>query len=389
MAAQTPQQSQAVRENILAYSIPVLQNVRSGAATYAYGNPTNVNFLASNVGLIRRFFLEITLTLNCAATYTLTPTTIGLPNIISNVQFTDQNNRLRINTTGAHLHYSMTEKRRRPFGGAITAAGISDPAGLGANFPVQLSSGVVSGGTAKTVTLILEIPVANSNTDLSGVVYANQTTSNNSLQFTLNPGMFVPTGVDPYNAAFITSAALGTALPTVTGISYTVYQDFLDQLPVDNTGFAVLPQQDISWALVYQYINPGPQVAGVDNIYSLPPFNVYQNLILFWDNYTYNGTVGGDVQYMKVQISNTYILKQWDPLMLAVLTRNIIGTDLPGAVSAAGFSGAVYSLDFRHRPLSVNQLSSTNIVFRPTIVNGGAALNIGQEYLWYANQASA
>jgi hypothetical protein len=138
-------------------------------------------------------------------------------------------------------------------------------------------------------------------------------------------------------------------------------------------------------------INPGAQVANVDNLYSLPPFNVYQNMILFWDNYTYNGAngAGSDIQYIKVQVSNTYVLKQWDTLMLSVITRNIIGTDFPGAVSAASFSGGVYSLDFRDKPLSVNQTSSTNIVFRPTTVNAGAALNIGQEYLWFANQAAA
>src|SRR5208282_3631127 len=157
-------------------------------------------------------------------------------------------------------------------------AGLSDPSGMGANFPVEQSTGVVTAGTPKTFAFIFEIPVVNSNTDLSGAVYANQTTSNNQLQFTLNPNMFVATGADPYNAAFISSAALATNVPTLTGITWTLYQDFLDQLPVDNTGFAVLPQQDISWALVYQYINPGVQVAGVDNLYALPPFNVYQNL---------------------------------------------------------------------------------------------------------------
>lgn len=391
MAVQTAAQSGAIAQNILANSIPVLQNVRSGSTTYTAGSPSNVNVLASNVGLIRRFFLVLQGTVNCAATYTLTPTNIGLPNILSNVSFTDQNNRLRINTTGAHLHFASTEKRRRPFGAAATVAGLSDPSGLGANFPVNTTTGVVAGGTPKTFTWIYEIPVVNSNSDLSGAIYANQTTSNNQLQFTINPSLFVPSAVDPYNAAFVASAALATSLPTLTNISWTLYQDFLDQLPTDNTGFAVLPQQQISWALVYQMISPGAQVANVDNLYSLPPFNVYQNMILFWDNYTYNGAngAGSDIQYIKVQVSNTYVLKQWDTLMLSVITRNIIGTDFPGAVSAASFSGGVYSLDFRDKPLSVNQTSSTNIVFRPTTVNAGAALNIGQEYLWFANQAAA
>lgn len=390
-AAQSPAQSMAVRQDILANAIPILQNVKSGTMTYAAGSPTTVNMLAQNVGLIRRFYLVISGTLNCAGGHTLTASKFGLANLLSNVQFTDQNNRLRINTTGAHLHFNASEKRRRPFGAAFVAAtGISDTTGLGDNYPVEVAPSSVSGGTAQNFTWIWEIPVINSNTDLSGAIYANQTTSNNQLQFTLNPSAFVY-NADPYNAAYTTDAALATTLPTLTNLTWTLYQDFLDQLPQDNAGFAVLPQQDISWAVVLQYINPGAQVAGVDNLYALPPFNVYQNLTLFWDNYTFNGAggAGSDITYIKVQISNTYVLKQWDPLMLAVLTRNILGVDLPGAVGATGFSGGVYSLDFRHKPLSVQQLSSTNIVFRPTTVNAGASLNIGQEYLWFANQAVA
>ena len=389
---QTYAQNLQVRGSILQNAIPVLQNVRSGSMTYAAGSPTTVNVLASNVGLIRRFFLEISGTVNCASTYTLTPTFFGIPNILSNVQFTDQNNRLRINSPGIHLHNAASEKRKRPFGCAIIAStGQSDPSGLGNNFPVMETTGTVTGGTAKTFTWVFEIPVINTNTDLTGAIYANQTTSNNQLQFTLNPNMFVY-NADPYNAAWLASAALATSLPTLTGLTWTLYQDFLDQLPVDNTGFAVLPQTDISYALVYQYINPGVQVAGVDNLYALPPYNVYQNLMLFWDNYGYTGAVGSDVQYIKTQISNTYVLKQYDPLMLAVLTRNIMGTDMQGAASATAgqFSGAVYSLDYRHKPISVNQVSSTNIVFRPTTVQSSAsALNIGQEYLWKANQQAA
>lgn len=389
---QSAQESAAVASQILAASVPVFQNVKSGSAIYAAGSPTVVNILASNVGLIRKFYLELTATVNCASGHTATATKAGIANLLSNVQFTDQNNRLRINTTGWHLHLAATQRKRRPFGAAMIAAtGLSDTAGLGDNFPVQVAPTSVSGGTAKIVTQIYEIPVVNSNQDLSGAVYANQTTSNNQLQFTINPNAFVVGTADPYNAAFTMDVALVTSLPTLTSITWTLYQDFLDQLPVDNSGFAVLPQTQINFALCFQYINPGVQVQAVDNLYALPPFNIYQALMLFWDNYTYNTTVGGDLNYIKVQISNTYVLRQWDVLMLAVATRDMIGVDFPGFIGAStNGSGAVYALDFRHKPLSVNQLSSTNIVTNwSNVAAATSALNIGQEYLWYANQAAA
>jgi hypothetical protein len=394
-AQQALAQNMAIRQNILANSIPVFQNVRSGALTYVAGQPTTFTVLASNVGLIRRFWLELTGTVNCAAAHTMTPSMFGLSNLLSNVQFIDQNNRLRINTTGPHLHLAATQKRRRAFGSALygnTTPVQTDPTGIGANFPVQQSTGVVTGGTPKNFKMVFEIPVVNSNQDLTGAIYANQTTSNNQLQFTLNPNMFAANATDTFSSAYLSDVALATSLPTLTNLTWTLYQDFLDQLPTDNTGFAQLPPIDIAYALVYQMINPGPQIAAQDNLYALPPFNVYQDLMLFWDNFGFNGAggIGSDVNYIKVQISNTYILLQQDPFVNAIRTRNLIGSDLPAAIGATNTSGAVYDIDFRHKPLSVNQLSSTNIVFNPATVQSATSnLQIGQEYIWYANQAAA
>lgn len=390
-AQQALAQNLAIRQNILANAIPVFQNVRSGSLTYTAGLPTQWTVLASNVGLIRRFWLEISGTVNCASTHTATPSMFGLANLLSNVQFIDQNNRLRINTTGPHLHLAASQKRRRPFGSALYGNATpvqTDPTGVGANFGVQEGTGTVSGGTPKSFKFVFEIPVVNSNQDLTGAIYANQTTSNNQLQFTLNPSFFVASA-DAFNAGYLMDAALGTSLPTLTNLTWTLYQDFLDQLPVDNSGFAQLPPIDIAYALVYQMINPGAIIQGQDNLYALPPFNIYQDLMLFWDNYTYATAVGGDVNYIKVQISNTYILRQEDPFVNAIKARNLMGSDFPAAVASTNTSGAVYDLDFRHKPLSVNQLSSTNIVFNPSTVESGGNLQIGQEYIWYANQAAA
>src|SRR5271166_3006243 len=230
--AQTAQQAlaanMAIRQNILANAVPVLQNVRSGSLNnMTFGVPQSWTVLASNVGLIRRFYLELTGTVSCGAGSLVSMTVGNLANLLSNVQFIDQNNRLRINTTGWHLHIAACQKRRRLFGASHTAGATSDPTGFGVNFDVQQGLGTVSTGTPKNFRFVLEIPVVNSNQDLTGAIYANQTTSNNQLQFTLNPNAFV-FSADPFNAAYISSAALGTNLPTITGITWTLYQDFLD-----------------------------------------------------------------------------------------------------------------------------------------------------------------
>ncbi len=397
-AQQALQANMAIRQNILANAVPVLQNVRSGSlANMTFGSPQTWTVLASNVGLIRRFYLELAGQVACGAG-SLASTSIGnIFNLISNVQFIDQNNRLRINTNAMHLQLAASQKRRRIFGNAHPAAALSDPIGFGNNigqaatFFFQDTLGTVATGTPKNFRIVLEIPVVNSNQDLTGAIYANQTTSNNQLQFTINPN-WVQFGGDPFYSAFTSSAALATNTPTLTNLTWTLYQDFLDQLPVDNTGFAQLPPIDIAYALCYQLINPGVQVQAQDNLYALPPFNVYQDLMLFWDNFGYpTNFPGNDVNYIKVQISNTYILLQVDPFLAAIRHRNMLSADFPAFIGASpATSGGIYDLDFRHKPLSVNQLSSTNIVFNPSTVQAATSnLQIGQEYVWYANQAAA
>jgi hypothetical protein len=386
-APQTPQQSAMVRAQILANALPVLQPVKTGTMTYAYGNPTTVNTLAQPVGFIRRFYLEITGVINAASTHVLTATPGGLANLLSNIQFTDQNNRQRIYTTGWHMLLSSTVRRRRPFGEPLTAAALPNIVGMGSNFPVQGTSqpATVTGTSGKTFTVVFEIPVTNSNVDLTGGLLANQITSNNVLNFTLNPNFFTY-NVDAFNAGYYADAALGTSLPTLTSLSWTLYQDYLDDLPQDKNGFAVVPEQDTAYSLNFMYPNLGVQVANSDNQYSLPAFNAYQNLMLFWDNYTYNTTVGGDITYIKVQIANSYVLRQWDSLLLQIQMRDMIGTDMPAFInSGVPGSGAVYNLPFYNKPLMVNQLSSTNIIFRPSTVESGASLNMGQEFLLLAN----
>jgi len=72
MGMQTAQQALAanmsIRQNILANAVPVLQNVRSGSLNnMTYGSPQTWTVLASNVGLIRRFYLELSGTVQCGA----------------------------------------------------------------------------------------------------------------------------------------------------------------------------------------------------------------------------------------------------------------------------------------------------------------------------------
>src|SRR5271156_4666940 len=104
-AAQAFQTNLAIRKAWLNSSAPLVQAVAFAAPTYAAGSATTVNLLGSATGLIRKFYLVVTGTLNAASTYVFKPSApFGMTNLLSNITFTDLNTRVRHNTTGPHMH---------------------------------------------------------------------------------------------------------------------------------------------------------------------------------------------------------------------------------------------------------------------------------------------
>src|SRR4051812_29032850 len=102
--AQDPRQTNAfARDAVLNASIDMWQSVFS---TTLQGSAINqvVNIPVRNVGLIKRFVVEVTCTVAQSAAETLTRTMLGPANIFSNITFTDLSNQTRVNTTGWHMH---------------------------------------------------------------------------------------------------------------------------------------------------------------------------------------------------------------------------------------------------------------------------------------------
>src|SRR5579883_1448201 len=105
-AQYTPQMNAAARALINRRAIQMRQQIFSTTVTTpgVGSSATILNIPPRNVGLIKRFFVEMVATIaNASGTQTLATTGFNIANLLSNITFTDLNNNQRINTPGWHL----------------------------------------------------------------------------------------------------------------------------------------------------------------------------------------------------------------------------------------------------------------------------------------------
>ena len=317
-----------------------------------------ITFNLRNVGLIKRVIFEIKATVTAGATSTQTLTAFGLPNLISNVTFTDFGNNQRINTYGWHLFGVSTAKRRRVFGAAYTS---DTPAGYGNinNRIVYAPSSIAANGSSE-IDLMLEIPFVKDDRDLRGILYGDVTNANTQIQITLNPNMFVSSTADPTLAVYQSG---GSDLASISSISIQATQVYLDQIPRIN-GKPVLPVQDLTYAyLLNQAVSTLP-TAAQDNSTAFTNARFYESVMMYYDN---NGTLnanGSDLNYVRLTSANFTNIRDYDPKVLGLKGRNLIMNDFPKGM---------YFLDFRDRPIDTNQYGNMQLTINPSSVGGSSA----------------
>lgn len=334
-----------------------------------------------NVGLVKRLLVRITATVTTAGAggdnVTLTP--LGLPNLISNVTFTDLANNTRINTTGWHLFAVATAKRRRVFGAAYTS---DSPAGYGDNFQtvLQAPSTIAGSATAKNIQLMLEIPFAYNDHDLSGAIFADVTQATMQVAITLNPNMFVASGADPTLAVYQSASA---NLPTLSNVQCQIYQNYLTQGPRQANGLPILPQLDLATAYVLNNTSSALPVVNQDNVTPFINSRKFLSLCAVYDNAGYGNTLntGDDVNTWAIVSATFTNITKLDPYTQAFMGRNVIMDDFPAGM---------YYFDFRPRPIDTNQYGNMAVVFNPLHVGGSSSVVLfGYEALGFIGQINS
>lgn len=383
--AKAPQQMQAnpndvnmaARNAVLASAIDMMQPIFTTMLAGAIPGQV-LNIPLRNVGLIKKLVVKVSFDIVQAAAETHTLTPLGLANIFSNITFTDLSNQQRINTTGWHLHLLACARRQAIFGSAFTtdspAPGtIATPYGLGSNFNVIFSPAVVT--VLSHCNMYYEIPLAYSDYDLRGAIYASVVSATMNLQLTVNPNFEVSNvATDTTNAVYQSSNAV---FATLSAFTITVYQNYLDQLPIGKNG-VVLPILDLSTAYMLNNTTVTGLVANQDLPIPYANFRNFMSTICIYDN-AGALNVGADIAYWALQSANYTNIWKLDPRTVALLTREIMNDDMPAGT---------YYFDHRRRPISTVQYGNMSLVLNPSAVTAGAAVFVGYEALGIINMVT-
>ncbi len=365
-AAMAQANNNAIRGRVKQVGIEMTQLQQSFSLTAPNQSVPNLfNFVPKNVGLLRRFYVEVIVSFATAAgTTACARTPFGPSNIFSNVQFIDFQNQARINTAGWHLSVvnSVKSKASAPIG----SAEVSDsPLGFGNNFAPITAPATVAASTNATVAMVYEIPICYSDNDLRGAIYMATTGATAQLQMTLNQQFFGATGSDPTNYVYLYSGTV----PTISSVVVNVYQDYLDQLPMQGNS-VLLPAQDLN--TVYQLLYTNVSGLTVNQPFGIPYTNLrsFLSTTLVYDNAGLNA--GTDLQNVGLQSANNTFIWQKSPRLMAYQTRKMINADMPVGT---------YYFDHRHSPISTAQFGNMQLVLLPSVVNAGAQALVGYEFM--------
>jgi hypothetical protein len=364
----SPQQANMYARDLIVKGMPgqppaveMLQQIFTG--TFTSGVNTLVTVPLRNVGLVKRLLVKVTATVTAGA-QNLTLTPLGLQNFWSNVVFTDFDNNQRVNTQGWHLNVVASAKRRRVFGAAYTT---DTPNGFGNIYTAtETAPTTINATTTGALVHYLEVPLAYTDHDLRGALWANTTSATAQLQLTANNGMLIASGADPTLAVY---QSAGAAAGTLTTFTVTVYQHYLDQIPKvrsgQNAGAPILPLLDLSYA--YNLLNTamGLPVANQDNLYAYPNFRQFLSTSAIYDNAGVLN-IGTDINYWALQSANFTNIFKYDAITAGLLSRDIFGDDVPKGM---------YYFDHRRRPIDTQQYGNMTLVINPSSV-GGASANV-------------
>lgn len=360
---------------VLANAIDRWQIIFQQTFTAANLAGTVVNVPVKNVGLIKRFVVQVLATVTRAAAETQTRTPWGPANFFSQIVLNDLDNYTRIQTTGWHVFGVSSARRMMAYGSAYTN---DSPVQIGSVMPVILAPVSFTAGT-QTIRMFFEIPMAYGDFDLRGAMFAGVLNATASLQFTINANFFVGANAVSNTLAGYQSST-NTDLGLITTATITVYQNYLDQIPRYDTGPMkgqfVLPEMDLQTV----YLLQNTAIAGltVNQQNGIPYANMRQFLSTFviYDNQGTN--LGTDITNFSLQSANFTNIYQYDPFFASLRTRNMIADDYPRGT---------YYFDHRTKPISTDQFGNMQLIAVPSSVAGsGSQFLVGFESMGFKNQ---
>lgn len=375
----SPAQINAIaRQAIKAQAVNMEQQIysqaftASGTQNLASTTPV-VTVQPRNVGLIKGFWVKLSATITNGSAVQINLSDFGPSNLLSQIQFNDLNNNTRIQTTGWHLNFVNSVKARRVFGSALVrSTGFDSPELYGSNWVQQISApATIPAGGASTVIMWYWVPLAYSNEDLRGSVYANVVNATMQLNLSLNPNPVAASGADSTSSVYYGDVAGSVALARISACTVTCYQNYLDQLPAGKGG-VLLPILDL--ATIYELKNTAVTAVVANQDFPIQYSNFRDFLsttaIYVQDSATGTRGVGADINTWALQSANFTNIWKKEPGLIALQNRNHMQTDLPPGC---------YYFGSREKPISTVQYGNMQLVLNALTANAGAYVLCGFE----------
>ncbi len=368
------QYNSAARQQLIQGSILKKQVIYSFTGSPAtINNQVNIggNFVRM-AGLLVRFIVEVTATFaEVAGGTTTAATSFGAANLLSDVQFTDLQNNQRHNAPGIQFALASLMKRHYPWLTSFTSAqkAFSGPA---APTDIVYATAPTTGATG-SARCVYEIPVAISNKDLRGAIFLGVYGAQLSLQLNINPSP-APNAGDSTFAVFY-----GTGASTISSVTINVYQEYYDQLPMNN-GAYVLPPLDISTVYQLTYTNFTNLTVGTDYYIPYANYRKYLSQSIIYNN---SGTDGGlqldgtDISYIAQVAANfTNIFKVY-PLEQRRLNREQFMCDMPNGL---------YIFRTYEKPVDTQNFGNMQLDINPSTAGASAYAYVMSEFIAYQQQ---
>ena len=346
--------------------------------TFAPTAQTVLNIQPRYAGLILGFYVDVRATLTLATNNGLR-TQFGAANFIQQCRFDDLSNNTRIQTTGWHLNAINSAKLGQPYMSCDTI-NATYPVGYGLVFTADIATAPATLTTAGTVAAMLFwVPLAYSEVDLRGAMWANVVNATANLQLTMatSAQAFVAATADPTNAVYQYDGTGATGV--ITSYTVTVHQVYYDQLPTDQKGNQLLPIVDLSTLYMLNNTTVSGFVSGNDFPIPYANFRSFLSTIVIYDNNNAGvyPAAGTDITYWMLQTANfTNIFKypSWFP---GVFAREAINCDFPLAM---------YYFDSRKKPINTIQFGNQQLILNPAgTVRAGANAQVGWEMFAITN----
>lgn len=332
-----------------------------------------VNVQPRNVGLILGFWVNVNLTITNGSAVQIDLSDFGPWNALQQIQFNDLNNNTRIQTTGWHLGMVDSIKHRRPFGTSLVrGSGFDSPVSYGANWIGQIAApAVIAPAGVGTVNMWYWVPLAYSDADYRGAVYANVVNATMQLNLAFNGAPVVQNGTDSTSALYFGHSAGSTSLAVISNATVTVFQTYLDQLPVGQAG-VILPILDL--ATIYEFKNTALTaiVPGQDFPIQYANFRDFLSSTFVFVNTGSSGArgVGADLNFLALQSANFTNIWKETPALFQLKNRNHLQVDPPPGM---------YYYSSREKPISTVQYGNMQFLFNAITANAGAYVLAGFE----------